>query len=144
MTFNPEIITRYNLYLSHSWNHEDTFAQLMLLLNTSKEYQYNPHFIQEHDLIYSVNERLLYEAIRHKMKHCDVVILMCGVYPAFSKWLNKEIILSKNELNKPLLAVETLGSSKTSLIVRQNADLIVDWNKESIVNAISDLIKRID
>lgn len=70
------------------------------------------------------------------MRFCDVVILMCGVYSTYSRWINKELIACKDELNKPLIAVQRFEAGKTSFIVRENADIIVDWNSDSIVNAV--------
>ncbi|HEY0828818.1 MAG TPA: TIR domain-containing protein [Bacilli bacterium] len=142
MTLNVQSNPIYSLYICSSWNHENYYDKLRHLLSAAKDFQFTCHFFEIDGQIDGLlqNDRQLYETIRKKMKYCDIVILLCGVYPIYSKWLNKEIILSKNELHKPLLAIEILEGKKTSLIVKQNADRIVGWNIESIVDAIRELV----
>ena len=54
----------------------------------------------------------------------------------YSKWINKEIQISKTDYSKPIIAVEPWASEKTSKIVKDNADEIVKWQSKSIVDAI--------
>jgi hypothetical protein len=130
----------YNIYLSYSWTHNNFCSQLTSLLSRAENFHFNPYFIRKQDPVHQLpNERQLYEAIRNKMKHCNAVLMMCGVYSTYSKWLNKEIIVSKNELNKPLIAVQPFEASRTSSIVRQHADRIVNWDLTSIVSTIEEL-----
>lgn len=48
---------------------------------------------------------------------------------------NIEIELAK-EMGKRIIAIEPWASQKTSQTVKNNADVIVGWNTESIVKAI--------
>ena len=52
---------------------------------------------------------------------------------AFKKFLERK------ELEKPIIAIEPYGSEKTSLIVKENANIIVKWNSNSIISAIKEL-----
>ena len=63
---------------------------------------------------------------------------MAGVYSSYSKWIDKEITISKKEFsfNKPILAIEPWGAQKTSKVVTDAADLTVAWNTESIISGI--------
>lgn len=63
---------------------------------------------------------------------------MAGVYSSYSKWIDKEITIAKNEFafNKPIVAIEPWGSQKTSKIVTDAADIVVRWNTESIISGI--------
>ena len=67
--------------------------------------------------------------------------MLAGVYSTYSKWINKEIAICKKEfLNpKPIIAIEPWGSERTSQVVKDNADRIVKWNKDSVVRAIREL-----
>nr|VFK39990.1 MAG: MTH538 TIR-like domain (DUF1863) [Candidatus Kentron sp. TC]VFK56597.1 MAG: MTH538 TIR-like domain (DUF1863) [Candidatus Kentron sp. TC] len=62
--------------------------------------------------------------------------MLAGVYSTYSKWINKEIQISKFDYNKPIIAVEPWASKKTSKRVKDSADAIVKWQSKSIVNAI--------
>lgn len=56
----------------------------------------------------------------------------------YSKWINKEVRIAK-ELGKPIVAVQPWGAEKTSQVVKNNADMIVGWNSDSVVGAIRGL-----
>ena len=79
--------------------------------------------------------------ISEKIRNCHVVLVMAGVYSTYSKWINVEIEVAKNEFQweKPIIAIEPWGSERTSQHVKNNADLIVGWNTDSIVSAIREL-----
>jgi len=80
------------------------------------------------------------------MLPCHIVLIMAGVYSTYSKWIIKEIQIAIREFSspKPLLAVMPWDNTNVSLAVALNATKIVNWNTESIVDAIRDitLIKK--
>lgn len=69
------------------------------------------------------------------MQPASCVIILAGVYATYSKWINIEIELAKS-MNKKIIAVQYWGAERTSIIVRDNADVIVGWNSSSIIRAI--------
>ena len=72
------------------------------------------------------------------MAHASCVLILAGVYATYSKWINIEIELAQ-ELGKSIIAIEPRGAEKTSLVVKDAADIVVGWNTESIVDAIREL-----
>nr|WP_255654250.1 TIR domain-containing protein [Cohnella sp. REN36] len=132
----------YQLYFSRTWSHEEAYRELRTLLGGREGFRFagTPPSADE-SLSATGRERELYEAIRRRMKHCHAVLLLAGVYPAYSNWINKEIIACKEEVNKPLIAIERFEPSMTSMIVRQNADAVVGWQADEIVNAIKRLAR---
>ena len=62
--------------------------------------------------------------------------MLAGVYSTYSKWIKKEIEISKEVFDKPIVAVEPWASEKTSQVVKENADAIVKWQSKSVVDAI--------
>jgi hypothetical protein len=69
------------------------------------------------------------------------VLIIAGVYSSYSKWIEKEIKIAKTEFYtpKPIIAIEPWASEKTSKLVKDNADAVVKWQKDKIVEAIRDL-----
>ncbi len=61
---------------------------------------------------------------------------MAGKYATYSKWINKEIHIAKNDFNKPVVAVCPWGAKQISSVVQDAADEIAKWNTDSIVKAI--------
>ena len=75
------------------------------------------------------------------MGPCNVVLIMAGVYATYSKWINKEIQAAKEGFSssKPLIGIKPWAQTNVSSVVSDNADILVGWNKDSIIDAIKDL-----
>lgn len=132
----------YNLFISHSWTHSDKYEGLIELLNKDSNFSYKNYSVPKDDPIHDAdNDEELYEAIRDQISPSSVVIILAGVYASYSKWINKEIEIAKNEfyVPKPIIAVEYWGAEKTSIVVKENADKIVKWQSKSIIDAIKEL-----
>lgn len=126
----------YNLFISHSWSYSNQYDGLIRLLNQNYTFEYKNYSVPKDDPIHNAyNQRLLKEAIQRQMQPASCVIILAGVYATYSKWINIEIELAKN-MNKKIIAVEYCGAEKTSRIVKDNADIIVGWNSNSIIRAI--------
>jgi len=129
----------YNLFISHSWSYSDAYDKLKNLLGSRPYFSYADFSIPKDDPVHtSGTDKELYEAILNKMRPCNVILIMAGVYSTYSKWINKEIQAAKKGfLNpKPIIAVKPWAQTNVSTIVSQNADVLVSWNTESIVEAI--------
>lgn len=136
------MVKTFNLFISHSWAHTDAYEKIINLLNKDPYFSYKNFSVPKNDPIHtSGNDKELYEAIKRKISPCHGIIILAGVYSSYSKWIDKEIIICKNEfaIEKKIIAVEPWGSERTSKIVKDNADIIVSWNSKSIIKAIREL-----
>jgi hypothetical protein len=132
----------YNLFLSHSWAYPDAYYGLKNLLDKDITFNYSDYSIPKNDPIHTNGtDRELYNAIKNKISPCSAVLIMAGVYSSYSKWIDKEIKIAKNEfiLPKKIIAIEPWGSEKTSAVVKNNADKVVGWNSRPIMSAIKEL-----
>jgi hypothetical protein len=133
----------YNLFISHSWTYGDAYEKLVNMIDNRPYFSWKNYSVPQDDPIHDApNQQLLYEAIKRQISPSHVVIILAGVYATYSKWINKEIKIAKNEFytSKPILAIQPWGAEKTSKIVKDNADLIVGWNTESIIDGIRQLV----
>lgn len=129
----------YNLFISHSWSYSDAFDRLKDLLDNRTYFSYHDYSVPKDAPVYtSATDKELYEAILSRMRPCHIVMIMAGVYSTYSKWINKEIQAAKKGLlnPKPIIGVKPWGQTNVSSVVVENADALVGWNTESIVNAI--------
>lgn len=127
----------YRLFISHSWAYSDAYDRLLEVLNNQDLNYYN-HSVPMNDPIHTNGtDKQLYEAIKNKISGTNCVLVLAGVYSSYSKWINKEIEMS-NAFGKPIIAIEPWASEKTSMIVKDNAIVIVKWQGTSIVNAIKE------
>jgi hypothetical protein len=131
------MLTSYNLFVSHSWKYSDAYEKLIKLIEGRGYFNYRNYSIPKDDPLENPSEsdKKLASAIRDQMQHCSVVLVLAGVYASYSKWIDKEIKIAK-ELKKPIIAIEPWGSEKTSKKVKENANKIVKWQANSIVDAI--------
>ena len=129
----------YNIFISHSWTYGNHYDRLINLLRSRPYFQFLDYSVPKNDPIHNPsNDSELYEAIRNKMRPCHVVLIMAGVYSTYSRWINKEIRIAKKEFlsPKPILAIKPWGNINFSSVVSQNADRLIGWSTESIVNGI--------
>ena len=132
----------YHIFISHSWSHEDQYEKLIELLEDALYFSFKDYSVPRDDPIHDApTSQKLYEAIKGQMTSASVVLILAGVYASYSKWINKEIEIAKNEFETPkkILAIKPWGSQRTSEFVRKNADQIVGWNGQSIANAVKEL-----
>ncbi len=133
----------YNLFISHSWTYSDAYDRLINLLDERKYFSYRDYSVPKDDPIHNApNSRALEDAIKRQMSPCHVVLIMAGVYSSYSTWIKKEIDIAVNSFSteKPILAIKPWGNTNISQVVFNNADDIVNWNTESIVQGIRNLI----
>ncbi|MDB9522755.1 TIR domain-containing protein [Dolichospermum circinale CS-1225] len=132
------MIKQYRLFISHSWTYIDAYEKLINILDSQNLSYYN-HSVPKSDPIHTNGtDKDLYEAIKNKISGTNCVLILAGVYSTYSKWIYKEIEISK-AFGKPIIAIEPWGAERTSAIVTNNADVIVKWQGASIVKAIKEL-----
>lgn len=134
----------YNLFISHSWTYGDAYEKLIGLLDKAEYFSYKNYSVPKNDPIHNAqNQAELYEAIKRQIAASQVVLILAGVYATYSKWIDKEIKIARNEFfsSKPIIAIQPWGAERTSQKVKENADTIVAWNTSSIVEAIRELTR---
>lgn len=127
----------YRLFISHSWAYSDAYEKLVKFFNEHPNFKWSNYSVAKNDPIHNAaNDTALYNAIKTQMAPVHCVIILAGVYSSYSKWIKKEIELSKEVFSKPIIAVQPWDSERTSKIVKDNANQIVGWRSSSIVAAI--------
>ena len=129
-----------NLFISHSWTYGDAYDKLTNMLRSAPNFVYRDYSVPKNDPIHNApNEPALREAIKNQMRYCDVILIMAGKYATYSKWIQKEIAIAKQDFNKPVIAICPWGNDQVSTVVRDAADRLVGWNTNSIVSTIREL-----
>ena len=119
----------------------DAYDILCGMLNEKSYFSYNNHSVPKNDPIHTNGtDRELKIAITNKVSNCHIILIMAGKYSTYSKWINKEIDIAKNGFSnpKPIVGIKPWASTQVSSVVKNNADIMVGWNTNSIVQAIKD------
>ena len=133
---------KYHLFISHSWAYSDAYEKLLALLEKDSSFTYTNYSIPRNDPVHTNGtDEELYAAIKEQIAHASVVLILAGVYSSYSKWINKEIKIAKEEFStvKPIIAIQPWGAEKTSKVVKESADKIVGWNCKSVIEAVRKL-----
>lgn len=129
----------YNIFISHSWTYDNHYETLIKKLRDYPYFDFRDYSVPKNDPIHNArNATALKEAIRHQMRYASIVLIMAGVYSTYSKWINIEIDIAKNEFtpSKSILAITPFGAERISTVVRDAATAVVKWRTDSIVDAI--------
>ena len=131
----------YHLFISHSWGRADQYNNLINSLNQAKDFCYHDRSIPKDDPVHVGSDRELSEAIRNKMESCGILLVLANVNASDSKWVEKELNFAKSSFTgpKPILAIKPWEDAMVSQIIKDKADLIVDWNPKDIISAIEEL-----
>lgn len=128
----------FNIFISHSWGYGGHYDTLTGFLDERPYFNWRDYSVPKEDPIHNARTRAaLRAALKEKIRHASCVIVTAGVYCSYSDWIEEEIDIAQ-ELGKPIIGVRLWGAQRMSSLVQDNADVIVSWNKESIVNAIKD------
>ena len=131
---------RYRIFISHAWNYNEEYYRLVSYLNSAPNFSYANYSVPKHDPVDAYNNSKLKEELRQQIRPVEVVIILGGMYVAYSDWIQFEIDFA-NLLNKPILGVRMWGSVRIPKAVQDSADEIVGWNTPTIVNAIRGLAR---
>lgn len=126
----------YHLFISHSWNYSDAHDRLVKLLTAHPTFTFKNFSVPPHNpIVGAQTDKQLELAIENKIRPCSVVLIMAGMYSAYSKWINKEIEIAKR-MGKVIIAIKPFGAERISTVVRDAAHAECAWNTNSIVSAI--------
>lgn len=131
-----------NIFISHSWQysgHYDTLKDWIFETpwedNTVPIQFINQSIPRDNPIHNAPNELTLKAAIFERIQASQVVVIPTGIYSTYSKWIGKEIE-GAQEYSKPILAVNPWAQERKSSVVKEVAQELVGWKKQSVINGI--------
>ena len=126
---------RYRIFISHAWRYNADYYRLINRLDEAPNFLYSNYSVPEHDPVDAGNSSKLREELRQQIRPVEVVIILSGMYVAYSDWIQFEIDFAQ-DLGKPILGIRPWGAQVMPQAVQDAADEIVGWNAPTIVSAI--------
>ena len=129
----------YDLFVSHSWRYGGEYDRMVKLLENAPNFYWRNYSSPEHDPAidrdtdYGRNK--LIAALKNQIMPANCVIILSGMYAAYSYWIKKEINIALSYA-KPIIGVKPWGGQRIPQGVQEVGDEIVGWNTSSIVSAI--------
>ena len=128
-------IKTYLLFISHAWTYNDEYYRLVNLLDNANNFSWHNYSVPEHDPADANNTSKLKTALQNQMRPTQAVLIISGMYAAYSEWIQYEIDLAVG-WNKPIIGIRPRGSERIPTAVSSVAKEMVGWNTSSIVAAI--------
>lgn len=129
----------YNVFISHAWKYDEHYTKVVGWLNDSK-LDWKNYSVPEHDPVDANNAKKLKELLTAQIKPASVVVIISGMYAAYSGWIDYEIDEAVR-MGKTIIGLEPWGQEKIPIKVSQNATKMIGWNSASLINAIKELCK---
>lgn len=125
----------YKIFISHSWSYTADLEALQNMLN-SRGY-FNVEFLEasKKTPINSEHAPYVKSVLKNKILQSDIVLALAGVYATHSEWMIWEMETAKAN-NIPIVGVIPRGQERISSEVYSRSKVDVNWNTESIVEAI--------
>lgn len=129
----------YDLFISHAWKYNDDYYRLVNMLNNAPNFKWRNYSVPEHDPVLDPDDdndrKTLIKELKEQIRPVNCVLILSGMYVAYSYWIQKEIDISV-EYGKPIIGIKPWGQEKIPKAVSDVAIEIVGWNTSSIVEAI--------
>ncbi len=132
----PEL-RNYHSLISHSWDYSDQYETVKEWLDDAPYFEWTNYSVPITKPIDADSKKDLKEKLRNRISCCSCVIILSGMYVAYSEWIDYEIDVAM-ELEKPIIGVEPWGQGKIPTKISRNADIMVGWNSKSVIQAVRD------
>ncbi len=124
----------YSVFVSHSWDYSDEYDRFVNLLDKAPNFSWRNCSVPKKNPLDTTDESLT-KALKDQIRPAGIVVVLAGMYVAYSYWIQKEIDIAE-DMEKPIIGVKPWGNQRVPQAVQDAAITIVGWNTDSIVEAI--------
>ncbi|MFA5782157.1 MAG: TIR domain-containing protein [Bacteroidales bacterium] len=114
----------YDLFLSHAWKYNDDYYRLEEMLKAAPNFYFRNYSVPTHDPLIDPNtpagKGKLTGLLDNQVKPVNCVLILSGMYVAYSDWIQKEIDLAKY-YDKPIIGVIPWAQQNIPKVVQDNA-----------------------
>lgn len=116
--------------------YSDDYNTIVKWLNEAQsegKLNWKNYSVSKHDPLIDPNTTVGKNKLKKQIRPASKVIIISGMYAAYSEWIDYEIDTSMN-YGKYIIGVKPWGQERVPLKINNNA--MVDWNRSSVINAI--------
>ena len=131
----------YDLFISHAWRYGDDYTRLTNMLDNATNFYYRNYSAPKDKPLHNIDttdartKDQIKPAIIRKISPVNAVLVISVMYYNYREWMQYEMDIAK-VFNKPIIALKPYGASYIPKEVEDKADIVVNWNTESIIKAI--------
>ena len=128
-------LRNYHIMISHSWDYDAYYQKIKEWLDNANYFTWTDYSVPLSKQIDVKSKKELQEKLRKRILLCSCVIILSGMYVAYSEWIDFEIDAAV-ALGKPIIGVKPWGQERIPSKVQNNSDVMVGWNSVSVVQAV--------
>lgn len=132
----------YHIFISHAWKYSEHYKKIVEWLNEAQEegiLKWKNYSVPEHDPLIDpdtvVGKNTLKEMLKKQISPAVKVIILSGMYVAYSDWISYEIDTAV-DYKKTIIGVRPWGQERVPEKVVANADVMIGWTKKSLIEAV--------
>lgn len=132
----------YHIFISHAWKYSEHYEKVVDWIDQAKDegkLNWSNYSVPYHDPLIDPNTTIgktkLKSLLDNQIKPASVIIILAGMYAAHSEWIEYEINTAV-KTGKYVIGVRPWGQERIPTIISDNANIMVGWNKDSVINAI--------
>ncbi|MCQ1764717.1 TIR domain-containing protein [Neorhizobium galegae] len=142
----------YDVFISHAWSYSERYVGVIRLLDTATQnlswFSYRDYSVPRNEPIVAPNENVrisvLKDRLKEQIRQASCVIVPAGMYVNERYWIQTEIDLALNGFMypKPIIGIRRRNQQRTPVELEQQADVMVNWNSNSLAGAIYQVCQR--
>lgn len=130
--------SRAHIFISHAWGYNSDYDTIISWIKNSN-LDYRNYSVPFHDPLDANNTHKLRNELTEQIRPSNIVIVIGGMYAAYSEWIQYEI----NEavrMKKKIILIRPRGQERVPLSAQYAATKVVNWNSNSLITAIRELL----
>ena len=130
-------LRNYHILISHSWDYNSDYETIKGWLDGAKNFIWTNYSVPLSKPLDVDSKKELRNKLRTRIEICSCIIILSGMYVSYSEWIDYEIDTAI-ELGKPIIGVKPRGQERIPNKVSDNANVMVGWNSNSVVQSVRD------
>ena len=128
-------LRNYHIMISHSWDYGSQYDTIKDWLDNAQYFLWTDYSVPITRPLSADSVRELKQKIQNRISQCSCVIILSGMYVAYSDWIDFEIDTAVS-MEKPIIGIKPWGQERIPVAIQDNADIIVGWNSSALIDAI--------
>lgn len=125
------------IFISHVWRYDEHYKKVVEWFDNEPYFKWANYSVPEEKSCgegYIPNYKLK-NCLTNQINPSQYIVILSGLYVSYSDWIEYEIN-EAHRMEKFIIGVKPWGNERLPQIVQDKANIIVGWNKNSIINAI--------
>lgn len=133
---------KYNIFISHVWDYTEHYCKVEDWLDDARSKcllawdnysvpllsnAINPNF--------SDSKKYLKEKLNHQISGASIILILTGMYKNHPTWIEYETLMAAY-YGKYVIGIKPWKEEDIPKIIKDNVNVIVEWDKSCIINAI--------